>query len=553
MNGKHCILFLILSLLSAAGLSAGFLFPHCGGFALIAFVPLLWMDRLASRDNCRHFWWWHYLTFVLWNAFTTFWVCNATVGGGIAAILINALQMSVIWALYRLVSRHLDGPLPYIFLISAWIAWERFYFSAEVSWPWLTLGNAFASSTSCIQWYEITGTLGGSLWIWLCNVTIFLVTVQLQENKWAGMRAKARAAVAVWSFVILAVPPIASWIRYATYTPEGEDSIDVSLLQPNLDPYQKFQSLSQAQQNDILTGLMDSAFAAHPDSTALLVIAPETVTGDIVLNSCRVSPTMMTFDHKISQRKRTDLLFGASTYEFIDSPTAPSHTARKATEGMWYENYNSAFLINNNSYMGIYHKSKLVVGVEKMPWPAVMGKVDKALGGVMGHCIGQKEVSLLYADRKIPVGCAICYESVYPEHFASYVGKGARAMTVITNDAWWGDTPGYRQHLRYSCLRAIETRRDIARCANTGISAFINSRGDIVSETQWWTRDVLNGSILFNDTMTAFVRTGDVTGKACTLAAILLALDFLLTVILNGRNTEKKSRKDRKVQNRCDR
>ena len=79
MNRKPC-LFFILSLLSACLLSAGFLFPHCGGFALIGFIPLLWMDRIASRDNQRHFFWWHYLTFVLWNAFTTFWVCNATVG-----------------------------------------------------------------------------------------------------------------------------------------------------------------------------------------------------------------------------------------------------------------------------------------------------------------------------------------------------------------------------------------------------------------------------------------------------------------------------------------
>lgn len=554
MNSKHYILFPILSLLSAILLSAGFLFPHCGGFTLIAFVPLLWMDRIARNDGCRHFWWWHYLTFVLWNAFTTFWVCNATVGGGIAAILINALQMSVIWALFRLFAKRLDGHLPYIFLMTAWISWEKLYFNAEISWPWLTLGNAFAYSTTCVQWYEITGTLGGSLWIWLSNLTIFRVMVLLQEQKWTILNAKARAAIAIWTFLLLVVPPVASWIRYATYTSEGSEGLEVSLIQPNIDPYHKFQALSQAQQNEIITGLIDSAYASHPDSTRLLVIAPETVTGDIVLNNLNGSPTMLTFNRKTNERKHTDLIFGASTYGFIDSETAPSHTARKASEGMWYENYNSAFLVNGTNHIEYCHKSKLVVGVEKMPYPALMSKLDRALGGVMGHCIGQDEVSLLYAGRKEPVGCAICYESVYPEHFASYVGKGARAMTVITNDAWWGDTPGYRQHLHYSCLRAIETRRDIARCANTGISAFINSRGDIVSETQWWTREVLDGRIQLNDNKTVFVRTGDVTGRLCILVAVLMTLNFLLTILLR-RNEPKKpaAKKGRKAPNRCGR
>lgn len=544
MNSKHCTLFTILSLLSAILLSLGFLLPHCGGFALTAFVPLLWMDRIASREGYRHFFRWHYLTFVLWNAFTTFWVCNATVGGGIAAILLNALQMSVIWALYRLFSKHSSGPLPYVFLVSAWITWERLYFSADISWPWLTLGNAFAYSTTCIQWYEITGTLGGSLWIWLCNVTIFLVTVQLQERKWSRLNAKARAAVAIWAFIILAVPPAASWVRYATYSPESTGTIRASLLQPDLDPYQKFEALSQAEQNAIITQLMDSAYAAHPDSSALLLVAPETVTGDIVLNNYKGSPTMMDFKTKLAERKHTDLIFGASTYNFISSTKAPSYTARKVSDEMWYESHNSAFLITNRAPVYLYHKSRLVVGVEKMPYPALFSKIDRLLGGVMGHCTGQDSTGLLYADRNIPLGCAICYESVYPEHFASYVDKGAEAMTVITNDAWWGDTPGYRQHLRYSCLRAIETRRDIARCANTGISAFINSRGDIVSQTSWWKREVLNGEINLNDSKTAFVRFGDVTGRVCTLVTILLALNFLLGMALNSRKkTAGKKRK----------
>mgnify|MGYP000151679582 CR=1 FL=1 len=87
-------------------------------------------------------------------------------------------------------------------------------------------------------------------------------------------------------------------------------------------------------------------------------------------------------------------------------------------------------------------------------------------------------------------------------------------MTIITNDGWWRDTPGYRQHLSFASLRAIETRRDIARCANTGISAFINSRGEIISQTAWNEAAALKGSVSLNDRKTIFVVWGDLIGQA---------------------------------------
>lgn len=541
MNRKPC-LFFVLSLSSACLLSAGFLFPHCGGFALIGFIPLLWMDRIAGRDNQRHFFWWHYLTFVLWNAFTTFWVCNATVAGGIAAILANAFQMSVIWALFRLFKRRFNGTLPYIFLSCAWIAWEKFYFGAEISWPWLTLGNAFAQSHSCIQWYELTGTIGGSLWIWICNLGIFGLSVALQEGRWSKFNGKARFAAVAALTLAIAGPLVASWIRYATLTEESDGQMKVCLLQPNLDPYQKFQVLSQTEQDEVIAGLIAADRQSIDTSEAVLFVAPEAITNDLVLNRPGDSRTVYSFRKAIAGIPYANMLFGASTYEFYMQEEAPSYTARPAGDGVWYENHNSAVMIDNSPRMEFYHKSRLVIGTEKMPYPRITRGIENALGGnLLGHCIGQDEVSLLNVVKRdsltssIPVGCAVCYESIYPEHFASYVAAGARAMTVITNDAWWGDTPGYKQHLSYSRLRAIETRRDIARSANTGISAFINRRGDIVSSTSWWERCSLDGKINLNGHITPFVKYGDVTGRLCTMLFLLLAFALGVNIITRRR------------------
>ena len=159
---RNTILLWGLTVISAVLMSIPFLVPGTGFIALFGLVPLLCMDRVATLTEQKRVWIFHYSAFVLWNAITTFWVCNATIGGGLFAIFANAFQMSLIFGLFRLSKRKFSGALPYIFLMVMWIAWERFYFDAEISWPWLVLGNSFARSIGCIQWYEYTGTLGGS-------------------------------------------------------------------------------------------------------------------------------------------------------------------------------------------------------------------------------------------------------------------------------------------------------------------------------------------------------------------------------------------------------
>ena len=201
----------------------------------------------------------------------------------------------------------------------------------------------------------------------------------------------------------------------------------------------------------------------------------------------------------------------------------PSANARKLGDGVWYETHNSALIVDSLGRYGLYQKSKLVPGVEMLPYVKVLGPIDdKLLGGVAGRCVGQPAVSNLMFRQEVPVGCAVCYESVYGEHCASYVRAGAQLLTIITNDAWWGDTPGYRQHLNYARLRAIETRRDIARCGNTGISAFIDQQGRILERTAWWEPAVLKGTVNLSSRQTFFVRAGDIVGRLCVFLFVLL-------------------------------
>ncbi len=534
-------LIIILAAASALLLSIPYLVPHCGFVALFALVPLLCSERIAGLSKMRRYFWVHYGCFLVFNLITTFWVCNATVGGGIFASLANALQMSVIFELFRLSKRRFKGSLPYVFLMVAWIAWERYYLTwADISWPWLVLGNAFAKSISCIQWYEFTGTLGGSLWIWLSNLGICGLLVAISDGSAGRWNWKAKTIVGICSLLVLCGPFVWSAVIWYNYEETEGQELEVFITQPNIDPYHKFEALTQDQQNDILVEQIEEGLAYRKnDSTAgpLLVLAPETFTGGIsIVDGTVDGKTLRRFNTLLQDYPNVNLMFGASTYEYILSPKKPSHTARKAGNGVWIESHNTAIMTSRTAVRPqIFHKNKLVVGVEMTPYPAVFCKIDDWLGGLMGRCVGQGGISLLNVTGEdgstVPVGSVICYESVYGEYCTGYVQKGAQALCIITNDAWWGDTPGYRQHLTYASLRAIETRRDIARCANTGVSAFIDQKGRILERTEYWEKATLRGSVNLNNKVTFFVEHGDIIGRVSVFLFLLLLLGLVVRLI----------------------
>ena len=235
---KENIVIWGLAALFAVMMSIPYIIPHTGFMALFGIIPLLCMERIADLTGKKRIWKYHYTAFVLWNAITTFWVCNATIGGGIFAILANSLQMSVVFGLFRLSKKKFRGSLPYIFLTAMWIAWERFYFDAEISWPWLVLGNSFARSTWAIQWYEFTGTLGGSLWIWASNLGLFGLLVSLSDGSIFRWNGKAKIAAVTGYAGMLILPFVISPVigsRYKNAMNEGEQ-LPVIIVQPNIDP-----------------------------------------------------------------------------------------------------------------------------------------------------------------------------------------------------------------------------------------------------------------------------------------------------------------------------
>src|SRR5690606_25027984 len=207
--------------------------------------------------------------------------------------------------------------------------------------------------------------------------------------------------------------------------------------------------------------------------------------------------------------KNGNILSGIESYRLYNEQQTP--TARP-----WGKDYldvfNAAILIENSAKLQFYHKSQLVAGVEQFPFGgalAFMNPLFAAFGGTTGGYGRQDEASVFYSQSGIGAAPVICYESIWGSYVADYVQKGAQFIAIVTNDAWWGNTSGKDQHLTYAKLRAIETRRWVARSANTGISAFINQRGDIVQKTKWWQADALKQEINLNEEITFYTSNGD--------------------------------------------
>lgn len=527
--------------ISSLLLSLPFLVDHLGFLALFGMVPLFFIEDICRKHDIKGATWYYYLLFVVWNTITTYWVSYATLPGGIAAVLLNAFQMSLVFWFYRLFKKQIlkrdgasrDSFIPYLFFIVTWLGWEHYYFDAEVSWPWLVLGNAFAGSIKSVQWYEYTGTLGGSLWILLSNVLLYRIIVkEVGRDKDAGeskYQRRQRYALYGGYASLIILPFVISFVMFSSYE-EKKDPCEFVLLQPNIEPYQdKFNTLTRDEQDDILFRLAEKGVTPHTS----FVVAPETFTWFINEDAPYTCPTVRRMGAFVKKYPQANFITGAVTMRQYVTRNAPSLTAKKG-RGYWYDTFNASVMMDSSGRCDFFHKSKLVVLTEFIPYPKLLAPINKLaieLGGATGSYGTQPEVTIFTGSDGTRIGTAICYESVYGDYYRDYVLKGAQVMSIITNDGWWSNTPGYRQHLRYASLRAIETRRSIARSANTGISAFINQRGERVAELGWWHEDCLTGSINLNDELTFFVRHGDFIGRISTFMFTLLALLYFTIAV----------------------
>jgi apolipoprotein N-acyltransferase len=274
----------------------------------------------------------------------------------------------------------------------------------------------------------------------------------------------------------------------------------------------------------------DSRFVLLPESS--LAYLPFVGSVDEA-NTDRYAPVFRSLHGGADSQMK--IIAGASTVRYYGD-VAATDTARESDYGYFYDLYNSALLIDAEGEVEqIYHKPKLVIGVEAIPFRRLLKNFKVDLGGVSGQ-LGWGEQHMAFENGDAKIGPAICYEGLYGNHFAGFVREGAEAMAVISNDGWWGNTPGHKRLFDYCRLRAIETRRAIARSANTGISGFISPRGEVIGERlEWDERGVLTESIELREDITFYTMYGDWIARIATYVAAL-ALMYYVAYRVKRRN-----------------
>ena len=532
MKTKYLILLSILSglLLAAAWPERGFT-----PLIFVALVPILFVQQYLGDNNKKGMFWLSWLSFLIWNVLTTWWIWYSTSVGSIAAFVLNALFVAIIFQLFHISKkRFFQNKKGAWILIFYWMTWEYFHLNWDLSWSWLNLGNVFASSPKWIQWYEYTGTFGGSLWILMVNVLVFNIIKKSIERK-----CIQKSALSLISLVLLiSVPIIYSYITYNSYTEKGIP-VEVVVVQPNIDPYNEQYSLSS---DSILSRNLVLAESLIDENTDYIVMPESALQEDIEENTLHMSPSLNRLYKFIQQYSQLSIVTGATTYRIIPNTETRTNAARKFSNvDKYYYRYNTAFLVEKSGNIQVHHKSKLTPGVEIMPSWGILKPIENFaidLGGTMGTLARDKEAIIFYEKNKVGISPIICYESVYGEFVTETVKKGGQLIFLITNDGWWGNTPGHRQHLSFSVLRSIETRRAIARSANTGISAFINQRGDIQQPTTYWESAVIKQTVYGNTELTYYVKNGDYIARiSAFISALVLLISLTQGFLRKRKNT----------------
>lgn len=521
-----------LSILSAIFLSLAW--PSYGFPYLIffGFVPLFFLEEEIQKNEKRPLlkvFLYSYLSLFLWNLITTWWIWNSSAFGAIMAIVLNSLFMSLIWVLYSGTKKHFKHSPNTIYILPIyWVAFEYLHLDWDLSWSWLNLGNVFANHPYAIQWYEYTGTFGGSWWIIIINILIFHL---LKKFTFKEMISKRFAISALPLMIIFSAPFFFSLYSYINYEEQGKD-VEVVVVQPNMDPWsEQFSSPPE----EVIQRIIDLTDTVLTEKTEFL-LAPESAIQEGLRESSFLNKKTNSYQgvsmnmlHTYLQNyPNLQLIIGASTYEFLKEATP---TSRTTESGSIYDEYNTAILMNSETAEDVYHKSKLVPGPEKMPFKKLLKPIQNIafdLGGTVGSLGYDQRRKVYYSkDKETPTAPLICYESIYGGFVAEFVRNGAQLLFVITNDGWWGDTQGHQQHLAYSRLRAIECRRSVGRSANTGISGFINQRGDLLNASEYWVQDVRKQVLKANKEITFFVRYGDYPGRVSAfLSVLLLVISF---------------------------
>ncbi len=368
---------------------------------------------------------------------------------------------SMSWLLRRLFNQARPWMLLLLFPV-AWVFFEWLRGWMLTGFPWLLLGHGLVD-TWLVAWAPLAGVYAVSLVMALL----------------AGMLSYTLMRPRHWPVTLAAtaVVLLVSWgLGHVSWTRAAGEPRKISIVQGNVP--QEIKWLPEQRQPTL--DLYRRLTREHWDSD--LIIWPETAVPDYL--SMVLDDYLQPLERE-ARLNQTELLLGIFIYDFL-------------REGA----YNSVVKLGPEPE--VYRKRRLVIFGEYIPGRALLGWMEGYLDIPMSDLLTGNGKPLIHAAGTT-LGLSICYEDAYGEEIADAMPESG-ILVNLSNDAWFGDSLAPHQHLQISRMRAAELERPLVRATNTGISAFIDARGELSSVSPQFETHVLTETVQPLQGMTPFAR-----------------------------------------------
>ena len=551
--------FRIFATCLLSGACFGLSFPPINFYLLIFAGFAILLHIISKCENYKQLILRSYLTFFVFELIAVSWIGLSGFGefadsflifGGFFTILFHTCFFLIPITVFYFVSRHLRSKkypnLNLLFFPIIWTGFEYFYSLGELSFPWVIAGNAFTTNLEKIQYIEYTGVYGISFWICVISVLFFYFFKNLREScdiQGCGFRSRKNLLTYTAILILFLFPNFFTVITNNALNYSGlksEKRISVSVIQPNINPWKKWGAKQMELTNDY-ADMIRSLAKDYPNLD--LIVLPETAVPYYLLYDYNDNKYLV-FKNLCDSIDIPILIGTPDMILYGDSIKAPADAKQFKESGQNYDTFNSAVLLKKNEdkkNFQKYSKIKLVAGSERMPYQqhlTFLSDIVKWGVGISAFQIG-RDTTIFTLDNKYKFNTAICYESVYPGFFASFINKGAVFSVIITNDGWWGKLFGTYQHNQYAVLRAIENRRWIVRCANTGISCVIDPYGNMYNKTEINEKISFVSEIGIRREKTFYSLHGDVFAKGSMYIGIIIFVASIGFKIKKGRSAKK--------------
>jgi apolipoprotein N-acyltransferase len=493
----------------------GFLVP----IALYRFLGYI-IDKTPTQSFRLGYWFG-----LFWSAVTLFWIAASTLTGAIFAITINALHYAILWWLFALVYKS-SKKLAFFLLPFIWVVLEYLRLFTDLRFNWMTLAHTQTYYLSFIQIIDITGPLGISFILIILSELLYFFFQLSGKTKWIPLLSG-----------LLIVGILSGYgIRRTVQLNEGEyPLINTAVVQPNVDPFQKWDPQFQEEAFNMLMESSQHLLNAQPK----IIVWPETATPFFL----RARFNEQRIIRRFVDSTQIYLLTGTPDYEFLQ-------------EKKEYKTYNAAFFFRpDTSGYEVYYKLALVPAAESMPFKETLpflrkldvgggdffpGKDKTVFNFEIPLVLGKKLNGIYQVDhqdslkyKQVSLSTLICYESVFPQIVREFILNGANLLSIITNDGWFGMTNGPYQHAQFAVLRAIENRVSIIRCANTGISGFIDPTGNYLAKVPLASKKDLVTRLPILSEKTFYSKNGEWFGKMTLGVSLVLFFIKLIQWIIN--------------------